>query len=66
VAYEPRCNVGASAANSAAAKKEMRRSSNNRFAVAQTKAVTPSMQARDSSRAAASPPRRSAMAPIGG
>ena len=50
----------------AAAKKAARSSSSNRLAVAQTKAVTPSMKISDSSRAATSPPRPSAMAPSGG
>ena len=36
------------------------------IAVDQTKHVTPSMKTSDSSRAATSPPRLSAMAPIGG
>ncbi len=50
----------------AAAKNAARSSSSNRVAVPQTKVVTPSMKTSDSSRAAASPPRLSARAPIGG
>ena len=65
VANAPRCSVVPSTANRAVAKNEARRP-NSRAAVPQSRIVAPSMNARDRTRAPASPPRLSATAPSGG
>jgi hypothetical protein len=65
VANEPRCSTGPDTANSAAAKNPAWRPYRREVA-AHSSVVAPSMNASDSSRAAASPPRLSASAPAGG
>ena len=65
VAKAPRCRVGPAMANSAAPNSPARRP-NRRVPVAARKAVAPSMNTRDRTRAAARPPAWSASAPSGG
>ena len=65
MAKAPRCNVGPSAANSAAAKNAARRP-NSRLAVDHSVTVAPSMKMRDKIRAPVRPPTLLASAPMGG